>query len=181
MMAVAACVEATGARLIAEGVETEEHRLRGLALGADYGQGFYYGRPAQELVPGLGISPLPRTAPPRLALRVTPFQLVAATTRPRIADERLLSELRAGIERRALGLGEVAVLACALDGRLFVHRLERDDPLAAEWVCVMVCPYAATVMAARRVDGSPDRWRVAMSHVPETAHAVATQLLARVP
>ena len=215
MMAVAACVEATGARLIAEGVETEEHRLRGLALGADYGQGFYYGRPEQELVPGLGISPLPRTAPPRLALGVTPFQLVAATTRPRIADEGLLNELQAGIERRALGLGEVAVLACALgdaepaprvgrrlaacshslgctaflaaepeptlEGRLFVHRLERDDPLAAEWVCVMVCPYSATVMAARRVDGSPDRWRVAMSHVPETAHAVAAQLLARVP
>jgi diguanylate cyclase (GGDEF)-like protein len=64
--AVASIGTATGARVIAEGVETAQHHERALALGCGYGQGLHFGRPmpAAELdalvlryVGGSSISP----------------------------------------------------------------------------------------------------------------------------
>jgi EAL domain-containing protein (putative c-di-GMP-specific phosphodiesterase class I) len=44
--AVSAESERTGALVLAEGIETEAHRQTALALGARYGQGWLFGRPA---------------------------------------------------------------------------------------------------------------------------------------
>lgn len=44
--AVSAYIESTGAVLLAEGIETEDHLARALALGATAGQGWMYGIPA---------------------------------------------------------------------------------------------------------------------------------------
>ena len=44
MSAVAAHAERTGAVVLAEGIETEEHRVTALALGATYGQGWLFGQ-----------------------------------------------------------------------------------------------------------------------------------------
>ena len=43
--AVASIGTATGARVIAEGIETAEHHERALALGCGFGQGWHFGRP----------------------------------------------------------------------------------------------------------------------------------------
>ncbi len=45
--AVSAEAERTGALVLAEGIETEAHRQTALALGARYGQGWLFGRPAE--------------------------------------------------------------------------------------------------------------------------------------
>ena len=45
--AVNAEAERTGALILAEGIETEEHLRRALALGASYGQGWLFGRPGE--------------------------------------------------------------------------------------------------------------------------------------
>jgi EAL domain-containing protein (putative c-di-GMP-specific phosphodiesterase class I) len=45
MAAVMAYVERTGATLVAEGIETEAHLERAIALGATMGQGWYFGPP----------------------------------------------------------------------------------------------------------------------------------------
>src|ERR1700761_2702287 len=45
--AVNAEAERTGALILAEGIETEDHLRRALALGASYGQGWLFGRPGE--------------------------------------------------------------------------------------------------------------------------------------
>jgi len=45
--AVGGEAECTGALVLAEGIETEEHRRTALALGARYGQGWLFGRPGE--------------------------------------------------------------------------------------------------------------------------------------
>ena len=47
-LAVRAYAERTGAEVVAEGIETEEDRLRALVLGATLGQGWLWGRPTAE-------------------------------------------------------------------------------------------------------------------------------------
>lgn len=52
VLAVAAYVESSGARIVAEGIETDAHLDRATALGATFGQGWMLGRPAP--LPTLG-------------------------------------------------------------------------------------------------------------------------------
>jgi EAL domain-containing protein (putative c-di-GMP-specific phosphodiesterase class I) len=47
-MAVMAHAERTGALILAEGIETEAHLKRALALGATIGQGYMFGRPGES-------------------------------------------------------------------------------------------------------------------------------------
>ncbi len=103
--AVAAEAERTGALILAEGIETEEHLRRALALGASYGQGWLFGRPG-ELRPdhgvgdGEGIFPLRRNAAKMLPRERTPFEIVASKRPLRRADKRLLVELSRSIEHQ---------------------------------------------------------------------------------
>jgi EAL domain-containing protein (putative c-di-GMP-specific phosphodiesterase class I) len=101
--AVAAEAERTGALILAEGIETEEHLRRALALGASYGQGWLFGRPG-ELRPDHGVAdsifPLRRNAAKMLPRERTPFEIVAAKRPLRRADKRLLVELSRSIEHQ---------------------------------------------------------------------------------
>ncbi|MBA4169211.1 MAG: EAL domain-containing protein [Chloroflexi bacterium] len=45
LSAVAAHAEASGAHILAEGIETEKHLITALALGATFGQGWHFARP----------------------------------------------------------------------------------------------------------------------------------------
>ncbi len=82
-------------------------------------------------------------------------------------------------------LGCTALLGADEDAwpgtRLHTHRLDASDPITAEWVTVVVFPDHAMVLAARRVDGRPGSWRLALSHAADVAQAVAGQLLTRLP
>ena len=122
--AVAAEAERSGAVLLAEGIETEEHLARARALGATLGQGWLFGRPG----------PLPAGAPApdadRLPMRSqqplppgTPFELIADMRRVRRGDKRLLLALSLQLEAEASALGgEVVVLATFQDARFFTPR-----------------------------------------------------------
>jgi hypothetical protein len=112
--AVSAEAERTGAAIIAEGIETPGHVAIALALGADYGQGWLYGRPG----------PLPEDLPvPAQALgsrRVTPindprtpFEIVAAARETRQGQKSLLLTISRQLERQAALQGESTILIAA--------------------------------------------------------------------
>ena len=110
--AVSAHAERTGATVVAEGIETEEHLERARAMGASVGQGWLFGRPG----------PLPATT----TRRATPVPDLRARapdwprTRPsgsidgsrpqRRGTKRLLLEISRELERQAELLGDSAVL-----------------------------------------------------------------------
>ncbi len=101
--AVAAEAERTGALILAEGIETEEHLRKALALGASYGQGWLYGRPGglrSGRRPGRAddIFPARRNAAKVLPRERTPFEIVAAKRPLRRADKGLLLELSRSLE-----------------------------------------------------------------------------------
>ncbi len=103
--AVNAEAERTGALILAEGIETEEHFRRALALGASYGQGWLFGRPGElpadeETSLGDRIFQLRRNSATILPRERTPFEIVAAKRPLRRADKRLLVELSRSIEHQ---------------------------------------------------------------------------------
>lgn len=103
--AVNAEAERSGALILAEGIETEDHLRRALALGASYGQGWLFGRPGplrpdHQPVDGDGIFPLRRNAAKLLPRERTPFEIVAAQRPLRRGDKRLLLELSRSIEQQ---------------------------------------------------------------------------------
>lgn len=109
--AVSAEAERTGALVLAEGIETEAHRQTALALGARYGQGWLFGRPAELPRVGAAIStPIPK---PRRSLHDeehSPFALVTRDRPTRRGTKRLLLALSLQIEAQAAGLGASAVV-----------------------------------------------------------------------
>jgi len=109
--AVNAEAERTGALVLAEGIETEDHLRRALALGAAYGQGWLFGKPDE--LPAASGSPgeYERARRPRPATSSqTPFEVVAAEHAPRRGDKWLLLELSRSIEAQTANQGAAAVV-----------------------------------------------------------------------
>lgn len=123
--AVAAESGRTGARVLAEGIETEQHLRLALDLGAGLNQGYLFGEPA----------PLPRRAPEptrsvatldttadtapvgtavgitaRRRPRATPFAVGAASGPLQRADGELVVSLSRRLERQALANGPSTVV-----------------------------------------------------------------------
>ena len=119
--AVRAEAERTGARVLAEGIETRRHAEIARSMGATIGQGWLYGRPG----------PLPTaTRPPRAPLDLlrepaavkdqTPFEVVAAERVPERAPKDLLLPMSMHIEHKGLDAAEPGVLlACFQEARHF--------------------------------------------------------------
>jgi EAL domain-containing protein (putative c-di-GMP-specific phosphodiesterase class I) len=111
--AVNAEAERTGALILAEGIETEDHLRRALALGAFYGQGWLFGRPG-PMCPNhepVGADfPLSRADATVRPVGRTPFEIVAAKRPLRRADKRLLLELSLSIEGQTANQGSAAVV-----------------------------------------------------------------------
>lgn len=125
--AVAAESERTGAAVLAEGVETEEHLAVARALGATLGQGFRWGRPGP--LPTVVARPGGRRGWRRPAVATarsrgrTPFEVVAAQSPTAQATKSLLLGMSHHLENRALRIGEGAVLLAAFqDARHFTAR-----------------------------------------------------------
>ena len=127
--AVNAEAERSGAVILAEGIETEEHLQRALALGATYGQGWLFGRPgemASEPDPRDAIFPLRRNAATMLPVERTPFEVVATKRQLRRADKRLLIELSRSVERQTVNQGSTAVVMSTFqDAANFTPRTAR--------------------------------------------------------
>jgi len=116
--AVIAQSERTGALVLAEGVETEEHRSRALAMGATLGQGWLLGFPAalpdrlpapSRRAPGRELT---FTRPHPVAPR-SPFDLARESLTTRTATKRLLLPMSLHLERHALRTSETPVLLTA--------------------------------------------------------------------
>ncbi|QGG94564.1 sensor domain-containing phosphodiesterase [Actinomarinicola tropica] len=107
--AVTAEAERTGARVLAEGIETTGHRDAALSLGATLGQGWLFARPGP--VPASLDGPatfVPVAAP---ASPQTSIVDAAAAGRPlRRSTKRLLLEMSWHLEREALNHGAATVV-----------------------------------------------------------------------
>jgi EAL domain-containing protein (putative c-di-GMP-specific phosphodiesterase class I) len=112
MNAVNAYAQATGAAVLAEGIEDDRHLAMAHALGATLGQGWLFGRPSDA----------PSTDRPAgtLSLPVdddaggpadSPFSCLPEGTALRRAPKSLLIELSKQLEREAMRLGETCIVA----------------------------------------------------------------------
>jgi DICT domain-containing protein len=130
--AVAAERERTGAQILAEGIENDEHLAMARSLGATLGQGWMFGRP------GPLAAPLPVSRVRRTTLEAvpppgdTPFAVVTTSREPAEATKRLLLPMSHHLEQRAQRIGEGAVILAAFqDVRHFTPRtLRRYEALA---------------------------------------------------
>ena len=128
-VAVAPYAETTGARVIAEGIETEQQLATALALGAHWGQGYYFARPAPlTALAGLRIArtrpslALARTPSAHIAAN-TPYSLAAVSGTSRHGDRALLRAISGQLERQALTLGDVVVLLLVIQDSLDARTL----------------------------------------------------------
>ena len=129
MHAVNAYAERSGARVLAEGIETDAHLVSALALGATLGQGWMFGRPTSD----------PEVTPPRESLVLRPSQEALASklvsspfsalpdgTELLRSPKRLLVELSKQLEREAVRLGDTCVVAAAFqEARHFTESTAR--------------------------------------------------------
>jgi DICT domain-containing protein len=139
--------------VLAEGIETEEHLRRALAMGAQLGQGWLFGRPSalQDMVP-------PSSAVPFVACRSddpsTPFAGLPSSTSPRVATKDLLLPMSHHLEHQALRAPEPPVLLAAFeDVRHFTAGTARRYRHLAE-KCSFVGALGAG-MSAEPVPGVP--------------------------
>ncbi|ABS05786.1 diguanylate cyclase domain-containing protein [Kineococcus radiotolerans] len=113
MNAVNDYAERTGARVLAEGIETPQHLTIARALGAHLGQGWLFARPAAGPAERFPVASL--TLPDPVAAgavdQPSPFDCLPAGTQLRRSPKRLLVELSKQLERQAMRLGETCVVA----------------------------------------------------------------------
>ncbi len=131
--AVRSYAERRNAVILAEGIETAEHERLALVFGAEYGQGYYYGRPG----------PLPASVPvPLHPIMIrqhltpidgrTPFTVLAATSDPQRGSASDLRHIREHLELQAAqGSHASVVLAGFKDSAHFTAEVRaRFDRLA---------------------------------------------------
>lgn len=142
--AVLAQAERTGATILAEGIETEEHLEAAMAMGATIGQGWLLGRPA-PLPAGLdeptrptSTIPLLRAAPPRVEL--TPFAVVRAARPIRRGSRDLLEGIARHLEEQALTWHDRPVILSTfhLGEELSAETAARYEQLAKDGSFVVV-------------------------------------------
>ncbi len=114
MAAVHAYAERTGALVLAEGIETEQHLATARALGATLAQGWYFGRAEEHPAPPASVRPLrlpSAVACGGASAPTSPFDCLPAGTVLRTAPKRLLVEVSKQLEREGRRLGETCVVA----------------------------------------------------------------------
>ena len=172
MNGVCAYAEQTGATILAEGIETEQHLLAARSLGATLAQGWHFGRPGPlPLTPHVHRSAVTLGLSPRVLAR-SPVALVHAQRGLRVGRKDVLLSVTRALEAQALQLGAHAVIAATFqDVRHFTPRtharyeqLGAHTSLAVALGIGMPDPPAAGVRGA---DLSPDdeligEWDVAV-------------------
>ncbi len=218
--AVRAEAERSGAFVLAEGIETEQHLERALAMGARLGQGWMFGRPGPLRTTGMTPLLVPsRSAPVAGPRPATPFLRLSADSETQRAASSLLASMTRQLERQALLLDDQTVVLAnfqhagmmtAATRRRYgslatltaltavagvempgepapgVHgsAIDPDDPLADEWVVIVVSPYFSAALAARLVgtgeDAGEQRWDYVLTHDRTRVLDAAAVLLDRV-
>lgn len=116
--AVRARAARTGASILAEGIETEAHRETAVALGAQLGQGWFFGKPGplprKSTIPQV---PVKLVDVPDMDPKQTPFEIVSgtvATARASAADVRARSR---GLIEKASDPDEYVVVLSSSEDR----------------------------------------------------------------
>jgi EAL domain-containing protein (putative c-di-GMP-specific phosphodiesterase class I) len=119
--AVHAHAERSGARVLAEGIETLEHRDTALALGADLGQGWLFGHP--EPLPTEASEPISSPVlvarPLDMRSAETPFKILSTQLPVRPGTKELLLRMTRGIEARVEAEDEAVVLLASFQDAEF--------------------------------------------------------------
>lgn len=131
LVTVNAWAERTGAIILAEGVENDAHLERARALGADYAQGWKYGRP----IPLTDFSPVNTASGAHLAVPTlrefgrnsSPFKLVSAHREPRIASKRMMRAFSRQLENVASVMGETGVAISTFQSARFFNERAREQ------------------------------------------------------
>lgn len=137
--AVMAEAERSGARVVAEGIETQEQVEAAKALGAGLGQGWYFGRPG-PLEPHADTLGTGRTRVVVESVGGTPFQHLSHRRPVRRGTKRQLLQMSFALEDVALALGGSAVLLSSFQEARFFSRTisERYTALAGDLAFVGV-------------------------------------------
>ena len=117
--AVRAQAERTGARILAEGIETRRHAEVARSMGATIGQGYLYGRP--EAQPAGTRAPRGEGLILRDELVVetrTPFEVVTAARPTERAPKDLLLPMSMHLEHKGLDAAEPSVLLACFQDKL---------------------------------------------------------------
>ena len=183
--AVAAYAEASGAIVLAEGIETAQHLDTARTMGATVGQGWYFGRPASLPRGRRAQARLPLIEPPRPGDR-TPFEIVGRV-RPvtRTTKERLMPMSRHLEALAGVGPEPPVLLACFQEARHFTPGtaarfagIARHSPLVAALGTGLTDEPAPGVRGARLTAGDPLRgeWNVIVVGPHQAAALVARDL-----
>ncbi len=115
VLAVNAEVERTGAALLAEGIENEDHLKLARAFGASLGQGWLFGRPGPlpDLMPLPGDAITPRSRERPDVSSQTPYEIVARNLSSRRLTKPQLQGASRIIEQRAARLPHPPLLVAA--------------------------------------------------------------------
>ena len=149
--AVGCYAEESGAAVLAEGIETDLHLERAIALGATLGQGWRFGRPA-----ALGpVTPSPHGRIEPLGdsghLSGTPFDLVGHRLATRVARKSQLLAMSHHLERQAVEQPIPPLLLAAFeDAAFFTAATERRYTRYAE-----ICPLVAAFGTGLPVEAAP--------------------------
>ena len=123
--AVNAEAESSGSAILAEGIETAEHRNIALAMGASLGQGWLLGRPVAlpDPLPDFTGTAVAITGCGGISPTQSPFAVVAASRPVRLSRKELLIEISKHIEAQAMNAGEsTMILSTFQDARFFTPR-----------------------------------------------------------
>jgi len=155
--AVMSEAERSGATVVAEGIETEEHLQAALALGAIAGQGWLFGRP------GPLPSPIPSSPDTIALLRVpaspaeqTPFSVVRSARPLRQGDKRLLLGISTYLEEQATAWHDGPVILSTFQDQDEIEAvtLERYATLAGRGSLVVALGRGMSAEPAPGVVGS---------------------------
>lgn len=196
--AINAYAERTGAVVLAEGIENEEHLAAAHAVGATHGQGWFFGRPG----PFAGVAGLrcPHasvrgTSGPRgrhHAVRGrrpgaagTPWRHLLSAFQ---TAERFTPTTRARYSHLADRVAFVAALGTGLEGEpapgVRGATLADDDALKDEWSVVVLAPhFAGALVAVDLGDRGPDderRFDFALTYDRDLVMDAASSLMRRV-
>ena len=145
--AVRAHCEDTGAVTLAEGIETPDDVLVAQALGAKYGQGWLFGRPAEQPAPAGTVARIPFADRQAVTEARTPYEVVADLKPTALTQKRLLRPISRYLEEQLYGMRESLLLVCFQDAQFFTPRIAGRYADLAE---------VATFTAAIAVDLGPE-------------------------